>query len=452
MRLKNLNPFVVLILISSVLGAFPAYGQEDSLSGLLDRATRDGFTQNPDLLAQFLATTTETSFILAEREPSSNQQIGASSSTAGTTTLTEKPGIADLLNLAIERGAITKKDSGSSFTLQTTPYMLITKFGGQDNATEWDRLAILRKIGLSASFAQSGSGTLSSGDFESGELKLIILGSRSPRDQQFRNQLGVHLTRMLGPSLAASTSRFNGWVNGLGSNAEEAYKQALVNFAKWQHDTKKPIPQIEVVNKLQTELERLRKMMTGQDIQRLNVLIAALNNETSVASTASEKIKTEVDQLIKTGPELSLAGSYQRSPEDSDFYSIKLLGAYNRTTQFSLNVDAELMLNASRTSHDGTPLDRTRAYSFDGGFTYGKFAHDAADLSLTAKLMRPQGSAQDMQFAQLKLNLYLARGVTVPIALTYANRTEDSPKSSLRLNVGFSVSADNFMGAARGAS
>jgi hypothetical protein len=41
-----------------------------------------------------------------------------------------KAGIADLINLAIERGAITKTTSGTSFTLQTTPYIIRDRLSG----------------------------------------------------------------------------------------------------------------------------------------------------------------------------------------------------------------------------------------------------------------------------------------------------------------------------------
>ena len=50
------------------------------------------------------------------------------------TLLNDKPGISDLLNLAIERGAITRAVSDTTFTLQTTPYLFYTKFGGADDA------------------------------------------------------------------------------------------------------------------------------------------------------------------------------------------------------------------------------------------------------------------------------------------------------------------------------
>src|SRR4051794_32195950 len=79
-----------------------------------------------------------------------DRQVGAPPQAPGSTTLTEKAAIADLLAIAIERGAITKNADGSSITLSTTPYMWLTSFGKNDTPANWQNLAWGRRIGISS--------------------------------------------------------------------------------------------------------------------------------------------------------------------------------------------------------------------------------------------------------------------------------------------------------------
>lgn len=54
-----------------------------------------------------------------------DKQLGSTSTSRGTTSLLEKPGLPTLLAFAIERGAIQQEQSGSDITLRSSPAALV---------------------------------------------------------------------------------------------------------------------------------------------------------------------------------------------------------------------------------------------------------------------------------------------------------------------------------------
>src|SRR5207249_1077937 len=127
----------------------------------------------------------------------------------------------------------------------------------------------------------------------------------------------------------------------------------------------------------------------------------------------------------------------------------KLLLAAESTEKLSGNLNAEIALNHHQTSADGTSIDRVRSYALELALTLGRYAGGSVDFSAAGKVMRAKLDDRTIASFQARSNLYLARGLTVPIALTYANHTDGSPKSQVRLNFGLSLDADAFLGAAR---
>src|SRR5688500_10893181 len=117
----------------------------------------------------------------AVNESRNDQQLGAVPGAAGSTTLAEKAGLPDLLAIAIERGAVTKKKDGNSVTLTTTPYAWLTAFGLRDSTANWQAHRWARRVAISSTF---GSDVVEDGDFSTisaAELKYVAYGNRSAR-------------------------------------------------------------------------------------------------------------------------------------------------------------------------------------------------------------------------------------------------------------------------------
>jgi len=447
-----------------------------SFNKLVDDATKEVFADYPDLFATYLASRARgvVSQVGAtlRQNPNPDRQTGSTAETAGTTTLTEKTGFSELLNLAIETGAIVKKTSGSSYTLQTTPYLLYSKFGTNDTAATWDQYALFRKISLSATFDQgTGNQQPSSNNFERAEVK-YIWGGRSARDKGFRDHLWQLLPAKLDQPTLMTNKTLSLFWNGLPPLLRDALRKAQKDLVDWRKDwlkdnpvptDQKPTDQASIdrqarfrqalLQQLQTRLDSIFEQLNDQDRTRLADLAAAIEIQQGAFAAASDLVAAEAKQYLEAPhTEVSFAYSFQRDATISDFSDFKLIAAYKTGLNLSANLNGEIMLNNNRTDPSGKRLDTIRAYSLEGDLTFGKFANDMFDFTAAAKWTRPQGGARDERFAQAKLNLYLIRSMTIPISLTYSDKPEDSTRSRVRFNVGLSMDADALMGAARNQS
>jgi hypothetical protein len=391
---------------------------------------------------------------LRERDNArTDQQHGASSTAGGTTTIVDKPGIADLITLAIEQGAVTKTTSGTTFTLQTTPYLLYSHFGGNDTAQTWDSLVALRHLGLSATFTGSGDdigGGLK--NFQSAEAKYVVFGDRSSRDKVIRDDL----RRQVGPELTAAIVRATGegaaWYQHLGPGALTAFEKAIVAFNTWRDGTCAENGKLDadtVGAEVQTLLIPVRDGLTTDDRTRLAAAATALLTEETVLAAAERRISEITSAYRKDGPQLSLAYDYRRDSETVDTSVLKLLFGYESKPALSANLNATLELNNDRSTSSGVILSRVHAYNAEASLTFGPYAHNAVDLTAAGNIKRDKDAKHTAATAQAKLNLRFLRGVTIPVALTYASRTELSGRSQLRVNVGIAIQGDALIGIAR---
>jgi hypothetical protein len=456
-RVAALAVALALALAAPAARAAPPEAPDPFLAVLVDRATRAQFGQSPDLFLLYLSASKGLapleSLAVALREknsPRTDQQNGASSSAAGSVTLTDKPGISDLLNLAIERGAITRAVSDTTFTLQTTPYLFYTKFGGEDDAEHWDRLTALRRLGLSATFAAT-SGDENSGlsNLLSAEAKYVALGSRSARDRAFRE----HIKAVLAPvierekeTLRKNTALESRWLTKLSPDVQGLLDDALIAFNNWQDEAAKPIPAAEVQRKLGELLDPVRARLNSAEVSTLVATAASVIEEESVRVSLSKAIAVEAARWLPAGPQLSILYGYNRDPSTSDYSRIKILFAYDTGERFCVNANAEVALNHSTPDPGGSTV---RSYAGEASLTLGRFAGNAVDLTAAAKVGHAKASSLTTSAFQAKANIYLASAVVIPLALTYANHTDDSLKSKLRFNIGLALNGDALLGIAR---
>ncbi len=456
MRVRTLLPCVLLLFLTHLELAAQPTQQDPLLDALVDRAGRAGFSQTPDLFFLFLSTQPRTARLdglaVALREqqsPRTDQQRGASASAGGSTTITDKPGISDLLNLAIERGAITQTTSDTTFTLQTTPYMFYTHFGGEDDAAHWDRLTALRHLGLSATFT-AGTDTDGGGvsNLQSLEAKYTALGSRSARDRAFRE----HVRNMLRAefmkekeALATTTGLSSKWIATVSEDGRSAFDEAVIAFTNWQESAPKPIPAAAVNAKLAELLGPVQARLTADDAARLETVTASIVEEEATRVALAKAIAPEARTWVAAGPQLSVVYGFNRGGAEPDFSRVKILFEYSSGERLSVNLNAELSINHA----SGVNRDRIRAYTGEAGLTLGRFANNTLDLTAGARVDHPKGAGETTTALQAKANIYLTSAITVPLALTYANRTETSSRSRLRLNVGLGLNADALLGIAR---
>ena len=138
-----------------------------------------------------------------------DRQVTAAATGAGTVSLVDKAGIPEFFALALENGAVTQEQNGTTVTLRSGPYALIKAFAG-DSAETFTEYDFWRRFGLSASFALDSERAITADDLNTDQLttwslRARIVGDRSTRSARFTTEWE---TRVL-PGITASLQAFS---------------------------------------------------------------------------------------------------------------------------------------------------------------------------------------------------------------------------------------------------
>lgn len=410
-----------------------------------------------------------------------DKQVGAGSSSSGTTSAIEKPGFARLLGFAVEKGAILKDINGSSLTLSTSPYVLYTLNGGGDTAENYARSGFLNRIGMSASFNIEDQNTVLASarrnQLTDWSVRARLYGDRSTRSQAFQEAwrtdiqpaiekrlnvlTGVGSYMLNRPELRVfqgARSQVNTAVSDL--MGSDSYKNAsnadqktmlsntiLCNIRSGVFD--------EITSGRQTISDASRDEIVNKYVP---ALAAALDNLEVVRGVLKDKL----DELSK-GPLATFAYTNHREPTASDYSEFKFLFEQDKTVFGMLKIvgNAGLtMYNKPNPLLNQTRLrDFSAALSFEGAID-SPFLKNQPDLSkityaFTGNYQRMRentgvaGRKSDLAAFQFKVDIPIYGGLNLPIAITYANGTEHTKKQDTRINFGFKFDMDKLFALAK---
>lgn len=379
-------------------------------------------------------------FVKAMNNTRTDVQIGASSSSPGATTLVEKPGAADLLQLAIESGAVSQTKNGTSVTLATTPYLLAGLFGVRDTPDAWRNYATLRHFALSATF--SNDAEVTKGDFtsiQSGELKWTVLGNRSPRDAALAVTLQPGLTEV-----ASAATNVN--ARCVEANGLVDFDDLTDAFADW-FKKQAPAPSDAAAR---AELDTLFAGVTLNPVQQKAISACAdaivLKQSTATQFVANMATLTEAYLALNKQHQLSIAVSSHRDAKVDDFATFKILYGKNTAPKLSVNFNGEANFNQH---HDSKNLHEIRSFAFEGGVTMGRFNDNRFDATFSGKLWRNNDTTspkdKNVSMVQIKGNVYLASSLVLPVSFSYANRPFEAIKKGFQMNVGIASLLDSLL-------
>ena len=406
-----------------------------------------------------------------------DKQVGAGSSSSGTTSAIEKPGFARLLGFAVEKGAILKDVNGSSLTLSTSPYVLFTLKNGGDTAENYARAGFLNRIGVSASFnIEDENAVLASArrnQLIDWSVRARLYGDRSTRSKAFQDawrekiqpaiEKRLNVLTGVGAFIAnssefrslqvAARTQVNTAVTDL--MASESYKKATDPDKKTML-TNTILCNIRsgVFDEINSGRHPISDASRAEIVNKyVPALAAALDNLEVVRGV----LKDQLDELSK-GPLATFAYTNHREPLTSDYSEFKFLFEQDKTVFGMLKVVG----NASVTMYNKpNPLlnqsrlrDLSAALSFEGSF-YSPFLKNQPDLSkityaFTGNYQRMRensgmaGRKADLAAFQFKLDIPIYGGLNLPIAVTYVNGTEHTTKQDTRLNFGFKFDMDKL--------
>lgn len=450
MRAQTIRLFLLAVVVAvTARGQAPQpQSLEEVLTARLSEfRTTPGSAQEALLLlmgerAGLLQQRTAAEVIRQTNDVRTDMQVGASSATPGSTTLIDRPGIPDLFAMALERGAISKSTTGSALTLTTTPYLLAGFFGIEDSPQNWEDWSGLRRVAISATFADA-SAVETDADFssiEGGEVKVVLLGSRSPRDALiFRQQPAKDEIEKMG-NADIEVNRVCGPVATLLNLGP------VVNvFRAWLPTAPDRSPAT-----VRAELERLLPAATLDDATKAKLsdclgTVATAQNIAEASVAAIDKItKDYLAQNQKN--QLSFSAAVRRDSTLSDFTTLKLLYAYDMNSKLTFNLNGEGVFNNDDAKGDGSKIDRVRSYAIEAGGTIGRFKQNRLDATFGAKIWRDQDSGgKTVVTASWKNTLYLSSTLQVPVSLTYANRAVANMQKGVQLNAGVGALVDHLL-------
>lgn len=406
-----------------------------------------------------------------------DKQLGASPKSSASTSVAEKPGIAWLLGLALETGAITEKEDKTGVTLSTSPYAFLT-LGVDDTPDIYAKYDWLRRLGISATFPLESSGDAKDRNFDPSGVtelsaKYVLYGDRSPRSARFHERWEHDVKPLVEKRLSADTDLMQKVLKlpTLLVLADETRQEMTARVLKQL--TTEPEP-ADLATKLKQEIEatldEAAKKLDPESLTEADKLAIRAAAEQVVATRKSlgeeeEIIKRLIEELERS-PEVTAAYTYHRKDDDSDYSEVKLLAEYN-TQLLTLVANASVSFN-----HDSSPVptqantdttlptttaerrDTLRDYSISVSLekkvpNFLRFRVNAGGkneiaLSLSGMLQHLEDQDDELGVAQARASVPLATGVDLGISVTYATRSEYIDEDEVRGNFGISVDTDKL--------
>jgi hypothetical protein len=438
----------ILLLAATAYPGFAQSNAPDPISGLIDDkllgAVGQGQTHNVTPATAMLAlfevrAKAGTQDPLADdiaaviNRQRTDLQLGAPSDSPRATSVLEKPGIADLLSLAIDRGAITKTTDGTGLTLSTTPYAVSTALGERDTPLRWNKAAMSRNLSISATFSSTDVTNGDFSSFTSGELKYIFFGNRSPRDAGLLREI----RKKLGPIFRDADQAFDQACGGLNSVSDAASRMST-----WLRD---PLNATKTVADAHRHLDELVSDIAVDPVSLKNCVDVILEGEKSIRGGLDAVTESTKDYLGQHPHQLSVATLFVRDAMLSDYYAAKLLYGYD-VAPLTINLNGEVSWNKNSMTTAGMPIRSLRAYSVEFGLTSKTVANGRLDGSIASKASRDKAAdAKSVVVSEAKLNIHLTDIVRLPITLSYANRETQTIKQGWQLNVGLNALLDDVL-------
>lgn len=411
-----------------------------------------------------------------------DKQVGSTPNSGGTTSAIEKPGLINLIGLAIERGAIQKAVNGTSLTLSTSPYALAALSEG-DTATTYKRYGKLARIGVSATYTITDESqllaNLSRKQLDQFSVRIRLSPDRSTRSEAFESLWNKQIKDKVQRRLIVLTDaeaklfvdnrsgnlKLNSLRNRLQNGIHNAIVAKLQTFAATDDRAKK------VADVRQIILDVIKNNVYDKNLSDLglNDFDLKMINEEFIPNLVMahqefiegrallEKVIDELNQrwlvtFIYTNHPV------EGGPGYSEFKLAATRGV-GAPFKFVLNASGSIYHKPDMMKNQERFKDFTAALSFEYAVTPG-YLKDTVDLSkitysLTGNYQRIQENrdlpmkAANIGVAQFKAEFPISNGVSIPLSVSYATATELIKEDHVRGNFGISFDLDKFSALAK---
>lgn len=380
-----------------------------------------------------------------------DEQVGAPPSSSGTTNLVSKAAIPLALGLAVENGALTRSDSGTTVTFEGNPigiFEALSKAGFTEayRENEGDPANILRRVSFGLTFDTSrgdhmGMFTGDTQQLSSWNVRVELINRRDPRDP-FYGKSWSGLMEVKGVNMAElGAAMFRTF-------ATDPELQAWEVRAKERVGNAAPDRTEAVLRETLDEIDVSK--LRGETIATVKTFVTAFDDFLAD--------RDAILALAAHGPLLTFEYTNMRDPATPDTSNFRLIGE----TSF-MRGKAELTGNASVTVLNSLPTDvhlkRVRdfqaATQLDipiaqsarfGNFVLsfsGRYERKFDDAFMNGMIV--PNTKGDLAVGQIKLTIPIkGTGMKIPLSVSFANRTDLIMEREVRGNVGFTLDLDSL--------
>lgn len=405
-----------------------------------------------------------------------DKQVGASSGSNGTTTLAERAAFPLLLGAAVEYGAIQQEKNGTSLTLSTSPYGLLI-LGHEDNADFYKDNWIARMFGVSANFLlqneSAGLDDLKASDFASVTAKATF-GDRSPRSQKFEDDYQKEIGEIASQKVNAQATVLRRCAGNVDSPLYQKTLSMMADEGTYRRRLDAYVATEAYAQATQMERKAgLAAVIADQLCNDVTLQAASLSSscdiptvagELEVISTLDRAQQAKAAELVETFQRetslYSITYTLNRVSDGSDYSEIKLIGdgllgytriplmpVVNSTISFNHNPSGSLNQKTVRDYGATVSLATSIANPLAGVGAASPFAK--IGVSISAAYSRLNDIDKGAAIVQASADVPLTGGFALPIALTYASRTETDGKDNFTINVGGLFDTERLLGLLR---
>ncbi len=416
-----------------------------------------------------------------------DKQVGTSPTSSGSTTLVEKAGFAEIFGFAFEHGAIQKDDSGTNLTLSTSPYSLMRLFNFVDTAKNFERFQHWRRLGISATFdtaknnTATSMGMLDSKDLQELSVKLRFYGDRSTRtldfvkkwEDQGVKQAYQDEVNKIGKALSAAFNVKRFGANDKWNAEYIVFRKKIMTAASkvslpsrgtsmtTQQETDKKNEFVKLIlTILKEEIYDAVKEDEGKNLllseERKNLItkeiIRSLAPNNQAVTDAQKKLAKLLEEHNRSMVG-TIAYTLHQGELGSDYSEGKILfEGFIDPVEIVANAGISLRHDPNGMAGQSTIRDYSAAVSVEGKFDNFEFIQNLnsanfskATISASARIVRLEDQNDEMGIGQAKLEIPIAAGISFPISVTWATRTEFINEEEVRGNFGFTFDFDKLL-------
>jgi hypothetical protein len=376
-----------------------------------------------------------------------DEQLGSTSSTAGSTNLVSKGGIPAVFALAVENGALTQSVSGTTFTFRGTPAGIVDALRnkGFGELLPDDRSPWTRRVSFSASFDASRGNPEGTAQFTGDRQQLSQWTARYEAIN--RRDLGDPRYQML-------------FEKTLGGNAADLAAAELGARTVFSSD---PVLREwasrvdEAIIAAGTDVGALRiALRRGFDQFPRDRIGAATRTSLNTAGTVFTKLvdtRAAILDRIAQGLIVTLEYVNDRPVTGPNLSTIKLIAAQGGPMELTANASIALyhddpaagvgqVKHFEASGQIDLPLSRGSSFGTYVVSIAARVAREQHDPATPPELLATAGGAT-IATGQIKLTIPLPNnGIRIPLSISFANRTELIREKIVRANVGVSYDLD----------